>query len=320
MNIFENHSQAITKLLKILWIKKLYPFVLYSLKKLEYLIDDEKIKIYNINKEIIDFRYFAHYNIALTEKEILLYFEVLENFIEKELFKSKAEIAFNDYLLERENWKFKNNEYLKYLYRGYLQNYIELQLYLIILSLKKLNSSGIKKPNISKQIVEIIIKYNERSFYANRIMKEIYNIDTNTKFMFYTFNEKYQFIEKHINIIESIIREKNVLSNYNPNKAVMKEVMYKNLLNERYLFINNHIEDNNLELKNSKYLSELNSSNSSKNNQNNRNEENKENDDEQQKKSKYLNELITFLFVPLKKELLPQYLQTAQKIYDDFWS
>ncbi len=94
----------------------------------------------------------------------------------------------------------------------------------------------------------------------------------------------------------------------------MKEVMYKNLLNERYLFINNHI-DNNLELNNSKYKNEL-----SDLFKNSRKEENKEDDDEQQKKSKYLNELITFLFVPLKKELLPQYLQTAQKIYDDFWS
>jgi hypothetical protein len=76
----------------------------------------------------------------------------------------------------------------------------------------------------------------------------------------------------------------------------MKELMYKNLLNPRYLFINNHIED------------DLGNDN--------------DNDNEKQKNKniKYMNELINFLFVPLKKELLPQYLQTAQKIYDDFWS
>ena len=125
-------------------------------------------------------------------------------------------------------------------------------------------------------------------------MEEIKYLDFNIKYMFYTFNEYYQLIEKHIKIVELPIREVNVTSNYNPNKSVMKELMHKNLLNPRYLFINNHIED---DLEN-------------------------DNDNEKQKDKniKYMNELINFLFVPLKKELLPQYLQTAQKIYDDFWS
>jgi hypothetical protein len=260
------------------------------LKKLGFLTDDDNLKIYGINEEIIDFRYFNHYNIKLTDKEILLYLKILENFIDEELFKNKAENLFNDDLLKKANRKFKKNkEYLKYLYRGYLQNYIELQLYLIILSLDKLSYS-INDLNISKQVQEIIKKYYEKSFYAKKIMVEIDYLDFNTKYMFYTFNENYQLIEKHINIVELLIREVNVTSNYNPNKVVMKEVMYKNLLNSRYLFINNHIEDD------------------------------LENDNEKQSKIKYMNELMNFLFVPLKKELLPQYLQTAQKIYDDFWS
>jgi hypothetical protein len=296
LTIFEKHNKSITKLLKILWIKKLYPLSLYSLKKLGFLTDDENLKIYGINEEIIDFRYFNHYNIKLTDKEILLYLKILENFIDEELFKNKAENLFNDDLLKKANRKFKKNkEYLKYLYRGYLQNYIELQLYLIILSLDKLSYS-INDLNISKQVQEIIKKYYEKSFYAKKIMVEIDYLDFNTKYMFYTFNENYQLIEKHINIVELLIREVNVTSNYNPNKSVMKELMYKNLLNPRYLFINNHIED------------DLGNDN--------------DNDNEKQKNKniKYMNELINFLFVPLKKEMLPQYLQTAQKIYDDFWS
>jgi hypothetical protein len=45
LTIFEKHNKSITKLLKILWIKKLYPLSLYSLKKLGFLTDDENLKI-----------------------------------------------------------------------------------------------------------------------------------------------------------------------------------------------------------------------------------------------------------------------------------
>ena len=289
LEILNNHSKCITKLLKILWIKKLYPLVLYSLKKFGLLMNYEDLKIYGINEEIIDFRYFNYYNMKLTNDEILLYFKILDNFINEELFKNKAENLFNEELLKKVNKRFKKNkEYLKYLYRGYLHNYIELQLYILILSIQKIYSSGIIDLNLSKQIKEIIDHYNEKSFYKKKIVRELMNNDE-TKFMFYSFNEKNQLFEYHIKIVELTIREINVTSNYNPYKPILKEVMYKNLLNSRYLFINN-IKKEDID---------------------NNNKENK---------IKYMNELINFLFVPLKKETLPQYLQTAQKIYNDFWS
>ena len=284
LHIFKNYNKNITKLLKLIWIKKLYPFVLYSLKKSNSNINDDIIHIFGINEETIDFRYFNYYNIKLTDEEISLYFTILDIFIKDELYKTKNENIFNDRLLEKSNKHFpRGYEYRKYLYRGYLQNYIELQIRLIILSLKNIYLLEMTKV-FSKNIEEILKNYKEKSFYERKIIKEIEPFPEDKKFMFYTFNEKNKLVENHINIIKLSIREINVNSKYEPRKVVFKEVMNKNLLNRRFLFINNHKEEN-------------------------------DKDD-----IKYRNELINFLFVPLHKETLPQYLQTAQKIYNDYWS
>jgi hypothetical protein len=284
LHIFKNYNKNITKLLKLIWIKKLYPFVLYSLKKSNIIINDDNIYIFGINEETIDFRYFNYYNIKLTDEEISLYFTILDIFIKDELYKTKNENIFNDRLLEKSNKHFpRGYEYRKYLYRGYLQNYIELQIRLIILSLKNIYLLEMTKI-FSKNIEEILKNYKEKSFYERKIIKEIEPFPEDKKFMFYTFNEKNKLVENHINIIKLSIREINVNSKYEPRKVVFKEVMNKNLLNRRFLFVNNHKEEN-------------------------------DKDD-----IKYRNELINFLFVPLHKETLPQYLQTAQKIYNDYWS
>ena len=103
--------------------------------------------------------------------------------------------------------------------------------------------------------------------------------------MFYSFNEKNNLVENHIKITNLSIREINITSKYEPKSITFKEVMNKNFLNRRYLFINNHKEK-----------------------------------EIEEKDIKYRNELINFLFIPLHKETLPQYLSTAQKIYNDFWS
>ena len=108
--------------------------------------------------------------------------------------------------------------------------------------------------------------------------------------MIYSFGDKNKLVENHIKIIKLSIREINVTSKYEHKKIALKEVMNKNLLNRRYLFINNHKEKE------------------------------KEKEIEIWKNDKYRNELINFLFVPLHKETLPQYLATAQKIYNDYWS
>ena len=285
MNIFKNNSESITKLLKIIWIKKLYPFVIYSMKKSDF-INDENIRLFGINEETIDFRYFNHYKIKLTPEEISLFLKILDDFINKELFKSKTENIFYDELLQKSNVYFpKKLQYQKYLYRGYLQNYIELQLYLIILSLSKLTIYKMESYDFQKQIKEIMDNYYERSFYAKKIINLIPKYELESKFMFYLFGEKNKLIENHIKIIELSIREINVSSKFVPKKIVLKEVMIKNLLNRRYLFINNHKEE------------EIGKADIT-----------------------YRNELINFLFVPLHKETLPQYLMTAQKIYNDFWS
>ena len=84
------------------------------------------------------------------------------------------------------------------------------------------------------------------------------------------------------------IREINVSSIYVKKDIELKNFMNKYLLNNKYLFINNKTEQQQKELEG--------------------------------KKPEYIKELIRFIFVPLKKENLPQYLKTAQTIYDDFYS
>ena len=176
-------------------------------------------------------------------------------------------------------------EYKKYFYRGYLQNYIELQLYLIKLSLQNIEIHELK---LNKIVKNIILDYNDFSFYIKKIVSDANEWELNKKFIFYTFNEKNNLVNNHINIYELIIREINVLSKYKPENIPLKEIMNKNFLNKRYLFINNNKEED-FESNDPKY-------------------------------AKYRNELINFLFVPLYKETLPQYLLTAQKIYNDYWS
>ena len=287
LHIFKNYNISITKLLKIIWIKKIYPFVLYSLKKSSIIINNEFLNLYGINEETIDFRYFNYYNIKMTNEEILIYLELLLDFIKEELFKNKAENLYNEELLKKSNKHFpKREEYKKYYYRGYLQNYIELQIYLIILSLEKIDLYKIKSSDFSNQIKEIIDAYYKKSFYAKKILNEIYYDEIEGKFMIYSFGEKNKLVENHIKIYKLSIREINVMSKYEHKRIPLKEVMNKNLLNRRYLFINNH----------------------------------KEQEIEIWKNDKYRNELINFLFVPLHKETLPQYLATAQKIYNDYWS
>ena len=285
-HIFKNNNKNITKLLKLIWIKKLYPLAFYSLKNLGLLINDEQILLYGINEETIDFRYFNHHNIILTREEILFYFEILNNFIKEELFLSRTEKAFNDELLKISNTRFpRNYDYQKYFYRGYLQNYIELQLYLIIISIEKFEVHDIE---LNKIIKDVIINYYDFSFYAKKILENVYKEDLKKKFLFYLFNEKNNLVINHIKIFELTIREKNVLTKYEPKIVALKEVMNKNFLNRKYLFINNNKEED-IDVNDPKY-------------------------------AKYRDELINFLFVPLHKETLPQYLLTAQKIYNDYWS
>ena len=286
LNILSIYGKNITKLLKIIWIKKLYPFVFYSLKKSNIIFNFESLDIFGINEETIDFRYFNYFNIKLTEKEILLFFEILDNFINDELFITKSESLFNKILLQNTSTNYPRRiDYKKYYHRGYLLNYIELQLYLIILSLEKIQKLGNAQNDFSNKIDSIIKDYYLKSFYGKKIIHEIDQSELESKYMFYSFNEKNNLVENHIKITNLSIREINVTSKYEPKSITFKEVMNKNFLNRRYLFINNHKE-----------------------------KEIEETD------IKYRNELINFLFIPLHKETLPQYLSTAQKIYNDFWS
>ena len=286
LNILSNNGKNITKLLKIIWIKKLYPFVFYSLKKSNIISNFESLDIFGINEETIDFRYFNYFNIKLNDKEIILYFEILDNFIKDELFITKSESLFNKILLQKAKTIYsRSNDYKKYYHRGYLLNYIELQLYLIILSLEKIQKLGNAQNDFSKKIDNIITDYYLKSFYGKKIINEIDTNELESKYMFYSFNEKNNLVVNHIKITNLSIREINVTSKYDPKSNTFKEVMNKNLLNRRYLFINNHKEK-----------------------------------EIEEKDIKYRNELINFLFIPLHKETLPQYLSTAQKIYNDFWS
>ena len=284
LKIFKNNESDITKLLKLIWIKKLYPLVLYSLKKMNCFIKNEEdnIFIYGINDETIDFRYFAHNQIALTDEEINLYFTILNNFINKELYVGRAENVYNENILQKSNIFFnKSQAYKKFYYRGYLLNYIELQIYIIILSLTKIEPK-LKDINFIDAIKAIIDDYYLHSFYIKNIARK--NMMSENSFELYSFNESNLLISNYIKIIKLTIREINVNSKYETKKTNLKNVMNKNFLNKKFLFVNNY------------------------------------KDEEDGEKIKYMNELVNFLFVPLQKETLPQYLQTAQKIYNDFWS
>ena len=285
LKIFELRENKITKLMKLLWLKKLYPLVVYSMKKSEiYKNIDFYLPIYGINQETIDIRYFNYYKIQLDEKEILLYFQILSNFISNELYITKAEKKYFNDLTESS----KNKE--KYLYRPYLQNYIELQLYMIIMSLSQIKAiTEFDESNyLYKKINDILDLYEEKSFYKKYNLLE-YDEEENYVNYFYLFiiNEKNKLDKSYIKIYELTIREINVTSNYTPKETELKNFMNKNLLNNRYLFINNKSDRQKKALLG--------------------------------KKDEYIKELIRFIFVPLKKERLPQYLKTAETIYNDFF-
>ena len=295
-DIFRNNESKITKLLKIIWLKKLYPLVVYSLKKsTNFKFIDKYLPIYGINHETIDFRYFIYNKIQLTDEEIIFYFDILKRFISDELFISKAETRYFF-----ENFENSRNKE-KYSFRPYLQNYIELQLYMLMLSISKLESSlnlitlqEAYDDIFAKKIKEIIDLYNKNSFYKS------YKLDTYTLcdddtlrnnpnvFNLFLINEKNKLEKSFIKIYELTIREINVSSYYACKEIELKNIMNKNLLNNRFLFINNKTEQQQKEL--------------------------------EKKQPEYIKQLIRFVFVPLKKENLPQYLKTAQTIYDDFYA
>ena len=146
----------------------------------------------------------------------------------------------------------------------------------------------------AKKIKEIIDLYNKNSFYKS------YKLDTYTLcdddtlrnnpnvFNLFLINEKNKLEKSFIKIYELTIREINVSSYYACKEIELKNIMNKNLLNNRFLFINNKTEQQQKEL--------------------------------EKKQPEYIKQLIRFVFVPLKKENLPQYLKTAQTIYDDFYA
>ena len=146
---------------------------------------------------------------------------------------------------------------------------------------------------LAKKIEEIINLYNKNSFYERYNLGSYQLCDDGTLINFKVFNlflinEKNKLEKSFIKIHELTIREINVSSMYVRKDIELKNIMNKYLLNNRYLFINNKTEQQQKEL--------------------------------QGKKLEYIKELIRFIFVPLKKENLPQYLKTAQTIYDDFYS
>ena len=283
--IFKLYEDKITKLLKLLWLKKLYPLVVYSIKKSEIYKDiDYYLPIYGINQETIDIRYFNYYKIQLNKEEILFYFQILFNFISNELYLTKAEKKYFNDLKESS----KNKE--KFLFRPYLQNYIELQLYMIIMSLfqiKIITEVG-ESYNLYEKINDILELYEKKSFYESKGLLD-YDKEGNYEkyFNLFLINEKNKPEKSYIKIYELTIREINVISNYSPKETELKNFMNKNLLNNRYLFINNKSDRQKKALEG--------------------------------KKDEYIKELIRFIFVPLKKETLPQYLKTAETIYNDFF-
>ena len=119
-----------------------------------------------------------------------------------------------------------------------------------------------------------MLEYDEERNYANY-------------FYLFIINEKNKLDKSYIKIYELTIREINVTSNYTPKETELKNFMNKNLLNNRYLFINNKSDRQKKALLG--------------------------------KKDEYIKELIRFIFFPLKKERLPQYLKTAETIYNDFF-
>ena len=284
LHILKKYNNDITKVLKIIWIKKLFPFVVYSLKKLQLLNNESnEMFIYGINDEIIDFRYFNKLNISLKKEEIILYFEILDNFINKELYKNEVERNFHERLFMNMNKFDRRNFGDKKIYQEYLYNYIELQLFNIFLTVRNMKISEL---NILQKIKD---DYFKRSFYIKNIInKQNLNI-TDNKYYCFSFNIDYTPIKVDIKIKKLTIKESNKNSEYELKNVEYKEIMYKNFLNQQYLFINNHKEEESLH-------------------------------GQKEIDKKYMNEIINFLFVPLQKETLPQYLQTTQKIYKDFWN
>ena len=292
LDIFNIHEDKIAKLLKIIWIKKLLPLIIYTIKKNGYFEDDnEKIPIFEINEKTIEFDYFNDYNILLTKEDILLYLKILNNFILKETSISSAERKFKESLLNNLQIP-KKEQYKKRLSRPYLQNYIELQLYLIILSIKKISEIGLKDDDISLKIKEIIDESYLYDFYYKNILIDLNEFEKETKFVYFGFNEKNKIIKNHIKIVKAFMSEKEINSqdvDKKIEKKELKEIMYKNIFNERYLFINNNESEKDEIINKCKF------------------------------KGICKNDLINYLYVPLKKETIPQYQNILTNIYNNFW-
>lgn len=306
------NNRNLSRVLEIVWLKKLYLLIFYTLKhEKEYKVNTN-FNIYNINDESIDFGYFNELGETFSEKEVLEYLSLLKDFINNNLYLTNYET--NYYNEQYNKYKIEKNEESRF-YRGFLQNYFELEIFLIIISLKSAKIENNRK--ICSEIEDILNLYKMKSFYFKNIYKYHYHNNPNDfnrnkfnfyiineskedilprPFYFYTFDQYFHEIHKYLQIYELKIIGFNKNRSNEENSNSIKELINKNLIINCLLFGGTYL--------NGYKESQINNLHRFRGNTNYFLE-----------KEDFKIELFNFLFVPIQKETLNKYLQIADNIY-----
>ena len=217
------------KLLMIIWLRKLYPYIFYSSQKV-YIENQNSVLYcyYNLNIKIDD----SKDDNIFKEDEIFTFLKLLNLFVENDKKFYQKEIDFI-----KNNCKYDHKNELYY-YKTFITNYIQLQLYTIICSLDSLPIDD--KSLIGKEIDKILSNYKEKNYYYNKIFLhhfKKYPLKIGKPFIFYTFDINYQKIDYKINL------QKVNLNNEDNSIFDLKKITDINLYPDSSIFIHKNLKD-----------------------------------------------------------------------------
>ena len=217
------------KLLMIIWLRKLYPYIFYSSQK-EYIENHNSVLYcyYNLNIKIDDSK---DDNIFKVE-EIFTFLKLLNLFVESD---KKFYREENEFIEKKCKYDNKNELYY---YKTFITNYIQLQLYTIICSLDSLPIDD--ESLIGKEIGKILSNYKEKNYYYKNIFLhhfKKYPLKIGKPFIFYTFDINYQKIDYKINL------QKVNLNNEDNSIFDLKKITDINLYPDSSIFIHKNLKD-----------------------------------------------------------------------------
>ena len=179
-------------------MRKLYPYIFYSLKK-QFELDDPNISLYCYNNLKIDIKESNAEN-TFDKNDIYSYLQHLNYIIKNETF-SKYEKELIDKKYEKEK--------REYYFSSFLTNYIQLQLYTIISSLATFYITDEEK--ISEEIKSIINNYKQNYYYQQIILYHKENLFEHL-FHIYTYDKNFEKFESQIYLqkVTTFINKNNI--------------------------------------------------------------------------------------------------------------